>query len=289
MWCKFKVYIILLWYINVLWYGCLCNIYYIICLQHHIIVFVQWKYMTSNQMVKTLPAMWRSGFDPWVGKISWRNDWLLAWRIPWTEKLGRLQSVESQRVGHDWVTEHSTQHDPITCILIVSGSFSVGLFLHLCFLPREVPLAFVVKLVWWCWILLIFACLESFWFLHQIWRRVLLGRVFLVVGSSLSIVACRVSVEKSADSLLGVLLYVVVFFTRLISVDSAYKWCWAVLVFVCLVLLNIVYSRFIHAVTNGRMYSFLMGEKCYILYVNLFYPFICWWSFGWFPYFGYCE
>ena len=28
----------------------------------------------------------------------------LAWRIPWTEKPGRLQSMRSQRVGHDWVT-----------------------------------------------------------------------------------------------------------------------------------------------------------------------------------------
>ena len=25
---------------------------------------------------------------------------ILAWRIPWTEKLGRLWSIESQRVGH---------------------------------------------------------------------------------------------------------------------------------------------------------------------------------------------
>ena len=77
-------------------------------------------------------------------------------------------------------------YDPVTIFLIVLGWFSVGLFLHLCFLPREVPLAFVVKLVWWCWILLTFACLESFWFLHQIWRRVLLGGILLVVGSSLS-------------------------------------------------------------------------------------------------------
>ena len=29
---------------------------------------------------------------------------ILAWRIPWTEKPGRLQSTGSQRVGHDWVT-----------------------------------------------------------------------------------------------------------------------------------------------------------------------------------------
>ena len=27
---------------------------------------------------------------------------VLAWRIPWTEKPGRLQSMGSQRVGHDW-------------------------------------------------------------------------------------------------------------------------------------------------------------------------------------------
>ena len=29
---------------------------------------------------------------------------ILAWRIPWTEKPGRLHSMGSQRVGHDWAT-----------------------------------------------------------------------------------------------------------------------------------------------------------------------------------------
>ena len=29
---------------------------------------------------------------------------ILAWRIPWTEELGGLQSMESQRVRYDWVT-----------------------------------------------------------------------------------------------------------------------------------------------------------------------------------------
>ena len=79
-------------------------------------------------------------------------------------------------------------YDPITKFLIILDLFSVSLLLLLCFLPREVPLAFAVKLVWWYWILLTFACLESFWFLHQIWRKCLLlqGRVFLIVGSSLS-------------------------------------------------------------------------------------------------------
>ena len=26
----------------------------------------------------------------------------LAWRIPWTEEPGRLESIGSQRVGHNW-------------------------------------------------------------------------------------------------------------------------------------------------------------------------------------------
>jgi len=29
---------------------------------------------------------------------------VLGWRIPWTEKPGRLQSTGSQRVRHDWAT-----------------------------------------------------------------------------------------------------------------------------------------------------------------------------------------
>ena len=30
---------------------------------------------------------------------------ILAWKIPWTEEPGRLQSIGSQRVGHDLVTK----------------------------------------------------------------------------------------------------------------------------------------------------------------------------------------
>jgi len=31
----------------------------------------------------------------------------LAWKIPWMEEPGRLQSVGSLRVGHDWATSFS--------------------------------------------------------------------------------------------------------------------------------------------------------------------------------------
>ena len=56
----------------------------------------------------------------------------------------------------------------------------------LCFLSREYPLAFVGELVWWCWILLAFACLKSFWFLLHIWMRSLLGTIIWAVGYFLS-------------------------------------------------------------------------------------------------------
>ena len=32
---------------------------------------------------------------------------ILAWKLPWTEELGRLQSMRSQRVGNDWANEHA--------------------------------------------------------------------------------------------------------------------------------------------------------------------------------------
>ena len=40
-------------------------------------------------------------------KIVLEYSWFLAWKIPWTEEPGRLQSMGSLRVGHDWATSLS--------------------------------------------------------------------------------------------------------------------------------------------------------------------------------------
>ena len=60
-------------------------------------------------VVKNLPGDtgdMRRRFDPWVVKIPWRRkQHILAWRIPRTEEPGRLQSMGSQRVGHDLTTK----------------------------------------------------------------------------------------------------------------------------------------------------------------------------------------
>ena len=60
-------------------------------------------------MVKSLPAM----LEAWVQSLGQENPLekemamhssILAWKIPWTEEPGGLQSMELQRVRHDWVT-----------------------------------------------------------------------------------------------------------------------------------------------------------------------------------------
>ena len=58
------------------------------------------------QRVKCLPAMqetWVRSLgqeDPLEKEMATHSS-TLAWKIPWTEKPGRLQSMGSQRVGHD--------------------------------------------------------------------------------------------------------------------------------------------------------------------------------------------
>ena len=58
------------------------------------------------QMVKNLSAVWETkvqslGQEDPLEKGMTAHSGILAWRIPWTEEPGGLQSVGSQRVGHD--------------------------------------------------------------------------------------------------------------------------------------------------------------------------------------------
>ena len=58
------------------------------------------------QTVKNLPAMWETqvqslgGEDPLEKEMATHSS-ILAWRISWTEEPGGLQSMGSQRVGHN--------------------------------------------------------------------------------------------------------------------------------------------------------------------------------------------
>ena len=63
-------------------------------------------------MVKRLPAMRETGVqslgqeDPLEKEMATHSS-THAWKIPWVEKPGGLQSMGSQRVGHDWATSLS--------------------------------------------------------------------------------------------------------------------------------------------------------------------------------------
>ena len=63
-----------------------------------------------TQLVKNLPAMPKIqvrslGWEDLLEKEMATHSSILAWRIPWTEEPGGLQSMGSQRVGHDYVTK----------------------------------------------------------------------------------------------------------------------------------------------------------------------------------------
>ena len=67
------------------------------------------------QLVKNPPVMW----DTCVRSLGWEDPLekgmamhsnILAWRIPWTEEPGSLQSMELQRAGHDGAANTFTFH-----------------------------------------------------------------------------------------------------------------------------------------------------------------------------------
>ena len=67
------------------------------------------------QSVKNLPAMretwvWSLGQEGPLEKGMATHSSILTWEIPRTEEPGKLQSMASQRVRHDWVTNIATMH-----------------------------------------------------------------------------------------------------------------------------------------------------------------------------------
>ena len=98
-----------------------------------------WVYLkVVAQMVKHLPAMRETQVrflgqeDPLEKEMAIHSS-ILVWKIPWTEEPDRLQSMGSQRVGHDWATSLNLSN--ILCL-------HFGLLLHCqMFLPVK-PLKF---------------------------------------------------------------------------------------------------------------------------------------------------
>ena len=70
--------------------------------------FLSWKEKVSGYFT-CLQSFPTTAFGNLVPKMATHSS-ILAWRIPWTEEPGGLQSTGSQRVRHDWATKHKNIH-----------------------------------------------------------------------------------------------------------------------------------------------------------------------------------
>ena len=80
---------------------------------------------------KGLPTMqetwfWSLGQEDPLSKVMATHSSILAWRIQWTEEPGELQSMESQRVRHNWVS-----------ITLTSNNFNMNNTLIILLLLKE--------------------------------------------------------------------------------------------------------------------------------------------------------
>ena len=81
---------------------------------------LSWASLVS-QTVKSQPSeqetqVWPLGWEDPLEKGMATHSNILAWRIPWTEKSGSLQSMGLQRVRHNWVTNTDFSHSPLKAL-----------------------------------------------------------------------------------------------------------------------------------------------------------------------------
>ena len=86
-----------------------------------------WTYLVP-QMIKNLPAMQKTqvqslGWEDPLEKGMTAPSSILAWRIPWTEEPGGLQSMGSRRVRHHWAMT-TYRHTPGPRMLTSSSASS---------------------------------------------------------------------------------------------------------------------------------------------------------------------
>ena len=125
----FKVILDMYVFISILFFfcSCFCRVFVVVvpffflcslcslplCFDGYCVSFFVCRASLMAQTVKTPPAMQ----EAWVQSLGWEDPLeegmathssILAGESPWTEELGGLQPMGSQRLRHDWVTKNST-------------------------------------------------------------------------------------------------------------------------------------------------------------------------------------
>ena len=102
-----------------------------------------WRIHLLMQVTQVWSLVWEDSLEKEMATCSS----ILAWKIPWTEEPGGLQSMGSQTVGHDWASTLSTD----TCILSnIIKLFPIFIFLLYWFSPMGLVLfneSFTMKIL----------------------------------------------------------------------------------------------------------------------------------------------
>ena len=94
-----------------------------------------YRFSLVAQTVKRLPTM----LETWVKSLGWEDvlekemathSSILAWKIPWMEEPGGLQSTGSQRVRHDWTTKSQHNWSDVASIHINTSDCHLGFLLY---------------------------------------------------------------------------------------------------------------------------------------------------------------
>ena len=128
----------------------------------HFFILMEYFWAVVAQMVKSPPAMQETQVkflgqeDPLEKEVATYSS-TLAWRIPWTEEPGGLQSKGSQRVRNDGVTNTHSHKLLLVCVEknVVSGKemLFIELYTHLLLSQRKCPkISFKLQRICQIWV-----------------------------------------------------------------------------------------------------------------------------------------
>ena len=128
------------------------------------------------QRLKRLPAMqetwvWSLGWEDPLEKEMATHSSILAWRIPWTEEPGGLQSTGWQRIEHDWAISLSLSFMTNDVEHLFTGWWAILLWGNVCSVSIQF-LSVLFVCFWLCWVFVAsraFSLVAAIWGYSLVW------------------------------------------------------------------------------------------------------------------------